>query len=73
MIQVVCETCGKVKCVGDVWTLGLISATGEVSILSAWSEVQAVNPLAVHFCSEECKDKYIAKTFVRTLVDHARP
>jgi hypothetical protein len=72
MIQVVCETCGKVKPVGDFWILGLTSANGEIDIFSGWFELEELaHPLAVHFCSIECKDKYIAKAFVRTLMERA--
>jgi hypothetical protein len=72
MIQVVCETCGKVKAVGDFWILGLTSANGEIDMLSGWFELEeATHPRAVHFCSIECKDKYIAKAFVKSLAEHA--
>jgi len=71
MIQFVCDTCRKVKN-GQGWLLGLaaeqigaVTARREVNILSAWAEPEACHPLAVHFCSEKCKDKYMAEVFGR--------
>jgi len=70
MIQFVCDTCGKVKAGDDLWILGLgadqlgvTSAIREVDILSSWNDEQSRHPLAVHFCSEKCKNKYMAKAF----------
>jgi len=48
----------------DSWTaeaVGITVVRREVDILSAWNDGDAVHPLAVHFCSEACKDKYIAE------------
>ncbi|HKW19510.1 MAG TPA: hypothetical protein VJO35_18520 [Terriglobales bacterium] len=66
MIEFVCDTCHKRKKPNQHWTLGLAAesvgvqtARREIDILSAWRDDQAVNPLAVHFCSERCKDKYM--------------
>jgi hypothetical protein len=73
MIQFACDGCGKSKKAGDAWILGLAaesvgarSSGREVDILSGWTEAQAVHPLAIHFCSQKCKDKYIAELFERT-------
>ena len=70
MVQFLCDACGKVKQREDAWILGLgveqLGATStirEVDILSTWSEAQARDILAVHFCSERCKDRYISKAF----------
>src|SRR5690348_5224024 len=70
MIQFVCDTCSAVKGSSDVWilglaaeSLGLSAARREVSILPVWDRPRAVHPLAVHFCSVECKDKYMAALF----------
>jgi hypothetical protein len=70
MLQYVCDWCGKVKKASDVWRLGIaaeqigvVSARREVNILSSWNDTTAVHPLAVHFCSETCKDKYMAELF----------
>jgi len=56
--------------VKEVWlvglageTVGAIAARREVTILPVWDSEQAVHRLAVHFCSERCKDKYVAKLF----------
>ena len=70
MIQYVCDTCSAVKGAGEVWLVGLaaeavgvISARREVTIQSDWDRTTAVHPLAVHFCSMECKDQYMARLF----------
>lgn len=70
MIEFVCDTCNRVKDVDELWILGLAAeavgvtaARREVSIISVWNRENAVHPLAVHFCSEQCKDKYMQKLF----------
>jgi hypothetical protein len=70
MIAFICDTCGRMKKPEQDWILGLaaenlgaVSARREVNILSRWADPQAVHPLAVHFCSERCKDKYMKKLF----------
>jgi hypothetical protein len=70
MIKFVCESCGRTKADEASWILGLAaesvgfqSARREINILSTWAEAQAVHPLAVHFCSERCKEKYMRRLF----------
>ncbi|SRR6266568_7954752 len=70
MIEYVCDTCSAVKQPGEVWivgqaaeAVGVTSARREVNIQSAWTRATAVHPLAVHFCSTECKDEYMARLF----------
>ena len=70
MVAFICDSCGKMKKPEQDWILGLaaenvgaVSARREVNILSRWAEAQAVHPLAVHFCSARCKDKYLKKMF----------
>jgi hypothetical protein len=70
VIEFVCDNCGRVKDPDEIWILGLAAeavgvtaARREVSIISVWDRERAVHPLAVHFCSEECKEKYIQKLF----------
>jgi hypothetical protein len=70
MIEFACDTCHKRKKVGQSWILGLAaeslgvqSARREINILSAWVEAEAVHPMAVHFCSERCKEKYMTRLF----------
>jgi hypothetical protein len=70
MIKFVCDTCGRTKRTGQEWMLGLAaervsvqSARREVRILSRWVEPEDVHPMAVHFCSERCKEKYMKKLF----------
>lgn len=70
MIQFECDSCNAVKDPAEVWILGLAaeavgaaSARREVTILSTWDRPNAVHPLAVHFCSSDCKDDYVARLF----------
>ena len=71
MLQFVCDTCSTVKQPDATWIVGLAAeAVGavsarrrEVNIQSTWTREAAVHPLAVHFCSIECKDKYVARLF----------
>ena len=70
MIHFACDSCRRVKALNEIWLLGLaaetvgvVAARREVTILPVWDRDQAVHRLAVHFCSEECKDKYVAKLF----------
>jgi hypothetical protein len=70
MIQYVCEICSAVKEPEEVWIVGLAaeavgitSARREINIQSAWNRPTAVHPLAVHFCSTQCKDEYMARLF----------
>jgi len=39
------------------------SARQEVTIQSDWDRTTAVHPLAIDFCSMECKDEYMARLF----------
>lgn len=70
MIQYVCETCSAVKDPDEVWivglaaeTVGAVSARREMNIQSAWNRAAALHPLAVHFCSTQCKDDYMTRLF----------
>src|SRR6266436_3830417 len=72
MIQYVCETCSAVKEPEEVWIVGLAaeaigitSARREINIQSAWNRPTDVHPLAVHFCSTQWKDDYMARLFAR--------
>jgi hypothetical protein len=70
MIQFVCDSCGNLKRGQDVWILGIaaemvgiMSARQEVAISTSWDTDRAVTRLAVHFCSEQCKNDYMKKLF----------
>lgn len=70
MIQFACDSCSVVKAPNEVWILGLAAESlgvtasrREVTILHAWDASRAVTPLAVHFCSVECKEDYMASLF----------
>jgi hypothetical protein len=70
MLQFVCDYCANVRQSGETWITGLAAenvgtqaARREVVIDPAWRYERAVLPLAVHFCSLECKDNYLAELF----------
>jgi len=70
MIRFVCDSCERVKDANEIWILGLAAeavaptaARREVTILPAWDRDRAVHSLAVHFCSERCKDRYVTRLF----------
>jgi len=70
MILFACDWCKAIKQAGDVWILGLAAesigvttALKEINILVAWDDARARDRLAVHFCSAEHKDKYMAALF----------
>ena len=70
MIQFACDSCAAIKEPSEVWIVGLAAesagvtaARREVTIQPAWDRPTAVHPLAVHFCSVECKDNYMARLF----------
>jgi len=67
MIQFVCDSCADIKKPSEAWIVGLsaesvgvAAARREVTIQSAWDRPTAVQSFAVHFCSVECKDHYMA-------------
>src|SRR5947208_2244655 len=70
MLQFTCDYCGLVKEPGETWingvaaeNVGTQAARREVVIDPAWRRERAVALLAVHFCSIECKDNYMAELF----------
>ena len=70
MIQFSCDWCSRIKGTREAWILGIAAETvgytavrREATILSDWDRERAVLPLAVHFCSLKCKDKYMAQLF----------
>ncbi len=70
MIRFACDTCLRLKEPKEVWILGLAaermgvtSAIREISILPDWDASRAVDPLAVHFCSVDCKGRYVDELF----------
>lgn len=70
MLQFVCDYCENVKKPGETWINGIAAenvgtqaARREVIIDPAWRRERAVLPFAVHFCSLDCKDNYLAELF----------
>lgn len=70
MVRLQCDGCGKIKEANEPWILGLAaenigitSARREISIAAVWDRAAAVDPLAVHFCSDECRAQYTSALF----------
>ena len=70
MVRFECDTCGKLKDNGEPWILGfaaesvgVTSARREINIASAWDDAHAVDWLAVHFCSDDCRAEYTERLF----------
>lgn len=73
MVRFQCDTCGKLRERDETWILGfaadnigVTSSRREVSISGAWDRSGAVEPLAIHFCSEECRNEYMNRIFGET-------
>lgn len=72
MLQFVCDYCADVKQPDEAWVNGIAAenvgtqaARREVIVDPAWRRERAILPFAVHFCSLECKDKYMGELFSR--------
>jgi hypothetical protein len=72
MLRFACEWCKRLKEPDEKWVLGfaaenlgVTASRREVTILSQWDPDRSVHPFAVHFCSIEHKDKYMAALFER--------
>jgi hypothetical protein len=70
MVRFECDTCATLKEPGEEWILGraaenigVTAARREIAFSSAWNEKFAVEPFAVHFCSEECRAEYMRRLF----------
>jgi hypothetical protein len=70
MVRFQCDGCGKLREGSESWILGLaaenigiMSARREISIASGWERATAVDPLAVHFCSDKCRARYMSELF----------
>jgi len=70
MIRFQCDGCARLKENGELWILGfaaenigVTSARREIAIASSWDRPRAVESLAVHFCSDECRARYVSALF----------
>lgn len=70
MLRYECDFCHRLKEKGESWILGFaaenIGVTArkrEVTILPQWDELRAVGYLAVHLCSEQCRQNYMESLF----------
>jgi hypothetical protein len=79
MLRYECDTCHGLKEGKEEWILGLagenigaVSARREISFEPEWNRDVANHPLAVHFCSVECKDQYLQSMFGNNVGRSAR-
>lgn len=70
MLRYECDNCHRLKNNDEGWILGFaaemigaVSARREITIASRWDENRAVDLLAVHFCSDECRADYMQAIF----------
>jgi hypothetical protein len=70
MLRFACDYCGNIKQPEEVWITGVAAenvgtqaARREVLIDPVWRYERAILPFAVHFCSIECKDRYLSELF----------
>lgn len=70
MVRFQCDTCSALKQDNEVWILGyaaesvgVTAARREITIASAWDDRNALDWLAVHFCSNECRAEYMQRLF----------
>ena len=70
MLRYACDWCKRLKEPEEAWILGYsaesvgtVAARREVTVVSGWDRERAVHPFAVHFCSVEHKDNYVAALF----------
>jgi len=70
MLRFACDWCERLKEADETWVLGfaaenrgVTASRREVTVLKDWDRERAVNPFAVHFCSIEHKDNYMAALF----------
>ncbi len=70
MLQFLCDYCGNVKAPDETWINGIAAenvgtqaARREAVVDPKWRRERAILPFAVHFCSVECKDNYLAELF----------
>ena len=75
MLQFVCDYCENLKQPDEIWITGVAAenvgtqaARREVVIDPTWRRERALLPFAVHFCSVECKDTYLAELFDKPAV-----
>src|SRR5260370_41156466 len=68
MLRYECDNCQKLKEKSQEWILGFAAenigakaARREITFFSQWNEDEAVDWLAVHFCSERCKEDYTSR------------
>lgn len=78
VMEYLCKQCGKRKGKTQGWLLAFeldkpfvespMFPRKTIVLLGGWYEERATESKAVHFCSEDCQDKYVAKWYADELV-----
>ena len=73
MLRYECDNCRRLKEKDEEWILGFAAenigvraARREITLLPRWDDARAVDWLAVHFCSESCREDYMQRLFAST-------
>ncbi len=68
MVRYACEWCWRPRRAGEKWLVGFAAEKNgpagcrrEFLALPKWTEKAAAHPLAVHFCCEDHKQRWVAK------------
>jgi hypothetical protein len=76
MVQITCDSCGKVKPTGlnpakDEWIMGWDlevetsrSVNHAIRFLDRWDDRRVMELGGVHLCSERCREKYLHRSRV---------
>ena len=77
-MEYLCKQCGKRRAKAEGWLLAFELAKPFVEspmfprktivLLGRWDEERAIELKAVHFCSQDCQDRYVAKWYADELV-----
>jgi hypothetical protein len=74
MVQITCDSCGKVKTAGPTpakgeWIMGWDlevetkrSMNRTVRFLDRWDDRRVMELGGVHFCSQRCREKYLQRS-----------
>lgn len=77
MVEVICDNCGAVKKGNREWILGFNWMTRSqftrstrrlIRFIDHWYSRHALEPGAIHLCSQQCKEQYAEKNSLRVIV-----
>ena len=69
-MEFLCKTCGERKGDAESWLLGFEGSDKPwrtmkytINLLGKWDDQRANERNAVHFCSAECQNEYVCKSY----------